>query len=169
MKHIQNKKERPFLALYRVLLGIVFVLALGIAGGTVYAVLRGPGAPGAGAATGPHGAAAVPSGSQDSPGERVFTGIDRIRASTGGEAPAAVILSVTFPYDPGDRFFVEELSARVGDFRRMSMEYFASLTSGDLTRLTEDEIKAELLRRYNAGLRLGRISVLYFNEFMIIE
>jgi hypothetical protein len=49
------------------------------------------------------------------------------------------------------------------------MEYFASLTRGDLARLNEAGIKAELLRRYNASLRLGSIGLLYFNEFMIIE
>ncbi|MDR1211937.1 MAG: flagellar basal body protein FliL [Spirochaetaceae bacterium] len=154
-----KKAQSVLHVVYRVLLVLAVLLGLCIVSGTVYAVLKGPGAPpGAAASSGD-----VPAG------ERVFTGIDRIRASTGGERPAAVILSVTFPYDPSDRFFVEELSARVGDFRRVSVEYFASLTSGDLTRLNEGEIKAELLRRYNAGLRLGRISVLYFNEFMILE
>jgi hypothetical protein len=158
MKHLQTKKKRPSLVLYRVLLGMAFVLALGIAGGTVYALLRGP----------------RPSPApvwREEPGAnaQIFTGIGRIRASTRGEAPAAVVLDVTFPYDPEDRFFAEELSAKVGDFRRQSAGYFASLSAGDLARLNEGEIKAELLRRYNSSLRLGKIGLLYFNEFMIIE
>jgi hypothetical protein len=80
-----------------------------------------------------------------------------------------VILAVGFPYDPGDLFFAEELSARVGDFRRLSAEYFASLSAGELLELGEGIVKAELLRRYNSALRLGRIGRLYFNEYMIIQ
>jgi flagellar basal body-associated protein FliL len=156
MNKIQHTKNRSPLVLYRILLGIVFGLVLCISGGTVYALLRGR-PPVSAVREGP-GAA-----------DRIFTGIGRIRAATGGESPAAVILAVTFPYDPDDRFFAEELSAKVGDFRRISAAYFASLSAGELARLAEGEIKAELLRRYNAGLRLGRIGLLYFNEFMIIE
>jgi hypothetical protein len=155
VRNIQNEGRRPLLVLYRVLLGLVLVLALGIAGGTGYALLRRP--------------PSAPPREETGDDQRIFTGIGRIRASTGGEVPAAVILSVSFPYDPEDRFFAEELSARVGDFRLQSAGYFASLSAEDLARLDEGEIKAELLRRYNAALRLGKIGRLYFNEFMIIE
>ncbi|MDR0389521.1 MAG: flagellar basal body protein FliL [Spirochaetaceae bacterium] len=155
MKKLQNKQKGPSLILYRVLLGLVFALVLGIAFGTVYAVLKRP----------PVSVAVEQAGETG----RIFTGMGRIRASTGGDAPATVILAVSFPYDPDDRFFVEELSARVGDFRRISLEYFASLNAGELARLDEAAIKAELLRRYNAGLRLGKIGRLYFNEFMVLE
>ncbi|MDR1429004.1 MAG: flagellar basal body protein FliL [Spirochaetaceae bacterium] len=154
-----KKAQGVLPVVYRVLLVLVVLLGLCIVCGTVYALLRGPG----------RGTAPKEAGFPAVSGEKVFTGIDRIRAATGGDAPAAVILSLTFPYDPGDRFFAEELSAKVGDFRRTAVEYFASLTAGDLARLKESEIKAELLRRYNAGLRLGSIELLYFNEFMIIE
>jgi flagellar basal body-associated protein FliL len=155
MKKLQNRKDGSALVLCRILLGIVCVLALCITGGTVYALLRG----------------AVPGPDGDGEGafETVFTGIGRIRVFTGGESPAAVILAVSFPYDPEDRFFAEELSARVGEFRRLSAGYFASLSAGELRGLDEGLVKAELLTRYNAALRLGSIGRLYFNEYMIIE
>jgi flagellar basal body-associated protein FliL len=161
VKKPRNKQKGPFLVLYRVLWGIAFVLVLCIAGGTVYALLRGPGAR----------LRVTPASPREGSGgvEQVFTGIGRIRALSGGSPQAAVILAVSFPYDPGDRFFAEELSAKVGDFRRLSVEYFASLSAADLARLDEGTVKAELLSRYNALLRLGRIDRLYFNEYMIIE
>jgi flagellar basal body-associated protein FliL len=78
-----------------------------------------------------------------------------------------VIFSITFPYDPEDRVFAEELASRIRDFRQAALEYFGSFPAEELRSLDEDEIKTELLRRYNALLRLGRIEVLYISDFMI--
>jgi flagellar basal body-associated protein FliL len=80
-----------------------------------------------------------------------------------------VIFSVTFPYDGGDRAFAEELASRIPDFRRIALDYLGAFPVRELRSLDEAELKAELLRRYNAALRLGQIAALYFNDFNIIE
>jgi flagellar basal body-associated protein FliL len=106
----------------------------------------------------------VPSG-----GQQVFTGIGRIRASPeNGDSPM-VIVSITFPYFPADKPFSEELASRVKDFRTMAADYFKSFSAAELNSADESSLKEELLNRYNGILRLGRIEILYFNDFLIVE
>jgi flagellar basal body-associated protein FliL len=159
MKQIVDRSVKKLLILYRLLLAVLIALALIILGGTLYAlILRPSPAP-------PQGA------SRESPAEsdRIFTGIGRIRSVTADPEPSTVILSVAFPYIPEDRAFSEELASRVGELRRITADYLRSLSADELRRLAEGDIKAELLNRYNAHLRLGNIEVLYFSDFMILD
>ena len=99
---------------------------------------------------------------------QTFTGIGQIRISTADPQPVMVILFISFNYFPEDRAFSEELALRVRDLREIALEYIGSFTAGELQSLSEESIKAELLRRFNAVLRLGQIDVLFFSDFMII-
>jgi flagellar basal body-associated protein FliL len=80
-----------------------------------------------------------------------------------------VVLSVVFPYPPGDRPFTEELAGKVPLFRRIIRDYFGALSGDELKPLDERRAKGELLRRFNAELQLGKIELLLFNELMILE
>jgi len=97
-----------------------------------------------------------------------FTGIGRIRASTADPQPGMVILFVSFIYYPEDKAFSEELALRVRDFREIITDYIGSLSIAELHGQDEEALKAELLRRFNAVLRLGQIETLFFSDFMII-
>jgi hypothetical protein len=110
------------------------------------------------------------------PERAVFTGIGRLRIAAAGalsgadSAPRAVtVLSVVFPYPPGDRAFTEELAGKVPLFRRIVRDYFGALSRDDLISLDEQKAKDELLRRFNAELQLGKIELLLFSELMILE
>jgi flagellar basal body-associated protein FliL len=152
---------RGWTAVYRVLSGTAAALALILLAGTLYALLFRPGR------TEPQ---KQQSGLvQPSPDRGVFTGIGRLRAATAGPHPATIILSVTFPYPPNDKPFMEELASQTVNFRNAAHEYFASLSTEELRNKDEASIKAEILRRYNSLLRLGRIETLYFNEYLVIE
>jgi flagellar basal body-associated protein FliL len=139
-----------------------------ILGGTLYALVFRPKA--APPASSPASLAAPEAGISDA---SIFTGLGRLRCPTAdskaGANPGMVILQAVFPYYPGDRAFSEELVSRIRDFRETSAAYFAALTPEELGNKSDGEIKTELLARYNALLRLGRIETLYFNEYMIIE
>jgi flagellar basal body-associated protein FliL len=148
--------------LCRVLLVLTLGLVLVIAAGTVYAlVLRSKSA-----SASPAAAGSLPPASPDA---AVFTGLGRLRCPTAGSSPAMVILQAAFPYFPGDRPFSEELVSRIRDFRSLTAGYFAALSPEELRVKGEDEVKVELLAQYNALLRLGQITTLYFNEFMLID
>ena len=100
---------------------------------------------------------------------QTFTGIGQIRVFTADPQPGMVVLFISFNYYPDDTAFSEELAHRIRDFRDIATDYIGSFTVDDLQRLSEEIIKAELLRRFNAVLLLGQIDVLFFSDFMIIS
>jgi len=147
--------------LYRILKICLLALGLVIFAGTIYGVFfRTP-------------AGHTPAGQLTTPFEggegQTFTGIGRLRIPTADPQPGMVMLFVSFIYYPEDRAFSEELVLRIRDFREIITDYIGSLSVADLQRLDEEGIKAEILRRINAILRLGRIETLFFSDFMIIR
>ena len=148
---------------YRVLLIFFLLLVLIIIAGTLYWAFSGN--------RPPPGHIAFSQGNTEERGQgqgQVFNGIGQIRVSTADPQPGMVILFVSFNYNPDDRAFSEELALRIRDFREIVVNYFGSLSVSELRSLSEDNIKAELLLRFNAVLRLGRIDALFFTEFMVL-
>jgi flagellar basal body-associated protein FliL len=186
-----KKEAKPsslyLLAAYRVMVALVLLLVLFFVGGTLYALLGKPESPlfrlggaqdgierpGSGDPRGESSQSAVQPGAAQAGGAvSVFTGIGRLRiplAAPAGGPATTMILSIAFPYPLNDRPFTEELAARVPDFRSMAAGYFSSLPPGELRAPDEEKAKKEILRRYNAVLRLGRIEALYFSDLMIVE
>ena len=147
----------PFV--YRSLISCLIALALIIVIGTVYGVFfRTP-------AAGPTGQTAVPAEAGQG---LTFTGIGRLRISTSDPQPGLIILFVSFTYYPEDRAFSEELALRVRDFREITTDYIGSFSAAELQNRSEEDIKTELLRRFNAVLRLGKIETLFFSDFMLV-
>jgi flagellar basal body-associated protein FliL len=168
MARIAEHHSQGLLVLYRVLVIVFFSLIFLLLMGTLYAlVFRGP-APDREAAGNAAQNQGDPAEAGDDTGE-IFTGIGRIRALTAEPQAAAVILFVAFPYAPEDRAFSEELAAKIGRFREITAAYFASFSADELRQKEEAAVKEELRQQYNAILRLGSITQLYFNDYMIIE
>jgi len=145
-------------SLYRGLLICLLLLGIIIVGGTIYWVFF-------------HDNSPRPEQINDLPeiGGQTFTGIGRIRISTADPQPGMVILFVSFIYYPDDKVFSEELVLKIKDLREIITAYIGSFTVEDLQKQEEENIKHELLRRFNAVLLLGQIETLYFSDFMIIE
>ena len=159
MKSTEGKRLKTLSFVYRCLIGCLFALGLVIFAGTIYGVFF-------------RTAPSMPPERQESSRESTqgvpFTGIGRLRVSTAEEVPGMAIIFVSFIYYPGDRAFSEELALRIADFRDIISDYIGSFSSAALQMAEEDILKAELLRRFNAILRLGQIETLYFNDFMIV-
>jgi len=153
----RDRRTRILSSLYRGLLICLLLLGLIIIGGTIYWAFfyEKP-----------------PSDEQinvlPETGGQTFTGIGRIRIPTADPQPGMVILFVSFIYNPEDKVFSEELVLKIRDFREIIIDYIGSFTVEDLQKQEEENIKLELLRRFNALLRLGQIETLYFSDFMII-
>ena len=142
------------LLIYLISMGLVFI------GGTIFATLF---------RTNP----TIPEEERQIISERtaegqIFKGIGTIRVPTMDSHPGMVIISVSFVYHPEDKTFSEELVLRIGDFRDIVGGYIGSLSIAELQQSSEESIKVELLRRFNAILRLGKIETLYFGDFMIV-
>lgn len=161
MKRELDLPPRGLGFLYRALLILVWVLVIGILGGTFWAFRRPA------VKVGNPNAPANPT--QGVSSERFFTGIGRIRSPTADTTGATVILSIVFPYDSGDRPFSEELASRMKDFRTLTLHYLSLHTVKELRSLGDGGMKKELLDRFNGILRLGKIKLLYFNDYLIVE
>jgi flagellar basal body-associated protein FliL len=151
--------SRFLIWVYRVLLIIILLILTILLGGTLYALIvrDEPDAP--------PPPVSAPAGAETA----VFTGLGRLRVPTAGPEGGTVVLSVAFPYYPGDRPFSEELASRIRDLREITTTYLGSLSAAELGGTDEALLKRELLSRYNAALRLGSVETLYFDDFMIIE
>jgi len=158
---------------YRVLVVLALALAVVLITGSLYALFRSPN-------SGPLFRIGANGGKQGRRGPdtgvvspmalpNVFSGIGRLRIPLAGEPAAALVLSISFPYSADDRPFAEELASRIGDFRSIAAEYFASLPREKAVDLDEEAAKAGILGRYNAMLRLGSIETLYFGDLIIVE
>lgn len=162
------------LRLYRVLAAIALGLVLAIAAGTVYGLASGkrpapPAAPQEAAPGGEPSDAAPGKEAPAVPESGYFTGIGRIRAASAGASPAAVIVSIAFTYDRKDIAFSEELAAKTKAFREIAVAYFGTFTAAALREAGEPDLKAELLKRFNRELRLGRIEELFFSEYLVLD
>jgi flagellar basal body-associated protein FliL len=135
---------------------VAAALALVILAGTVWTLAR-------------QGRAPAPAPVEEGETGPAFINLGRLRLASSGSPPATVILSIAFPYPADDRAFSEELTARMADFRAVVADYFAASTAQELQDRDEALMKAELLDRCNALLRLGRIEALYFNDFLVLE
>lgn len=102
-----------------------------------------------------------------SDGIKVFSGIGRLRIPLSNSS--TLILSIAFPYQSNDLAFTEELAAKIGEFRSIASGYFSSLPPKELLNMDENAAKTEILRLYNASLRLGRIEALYFSDLIVLD
>lgn len=163
-----NHKHKTDKIILLFLLIVPVLLILVLAAGTVYALIfRAPDAPPLYSFASEQAQKEAPEAVVLSP--TVYTGIGTIRTTTADKEPATVILSVSFPYKMQDISFTEELDLVVPRLRTVTEEYLSTFTAQKLRVQTEEKVKSDLLSRYNALLRLGKIELLYFEDFMIIE
>ena len=158
--------------LLRIVNHVLFLLAAAmivlLIAGTIFALVRPSGADPLfrlGASGGAKNTGNAPEVQTDD--IRVFSGLGRLRIPLSDSS--TMVLSIAFPYSAGDIAFTEELAAKIDEFRDTANDYFYSLPAEKLVNFDEDAAKAEILSRFNAGLRLGRIEALYFSDMIIID
>jgi flagellar basal body-associated protein FliL len=169
MKRIKETSSGKLFIVFRILLLLLLIMVLMIAAGGIYAILRSP-------ESGPlfrlGKTRADVNNTEPHAETSVFNGIGRLRipvAGTGASSAATMIVSIAFPYPPGDRPYTEELASKIVNFRSISYDYFSSLPAGALINFNEEIAKTDLLRHFNEILRLGKIESLYFNDLLIVD
>lgn len=105
--------------------------------------------------------------------EVAYYELGTIRVSTAGEDSdengTVMILSPWLAYPAGDTVLYEELSRKSGAFRGIFQAYFSSRTKNQLLSETEEKIEAVLREEINADLALGKISDIYFTDYLFLE
>lgn len=169
MKIEYDRPSNKPLIVYRVIVVIFLAVIALLAAGSLYALIR------------PSNSqplfrlGAQPDGGRKNRNEAdgeatgVFSGIGTLRIPLSQQPAVTAIVSISFPYPASDRLFTEELASHIGEFRSIATAYFSSLPREKIVNLDEDAAKTEILRRYNAILRLGKITALYFGDFVIVD
>lgn len=101
-----------------------------------------------------------------------FNNIGQIRVFTKEDADAqksVLVLIPWFEYDGSDESFFEELDRKHLSIKALFTNYFQSHTKAELLALGEDKIKAELRALVNEGLVLGKITGIYFNDYLFLD
>ena len=96
-----------------------------------------------------------------------------IRVSTSKsdseEGGAIMVLSPWLAYPAGDTVFFEELSRKSGSIKGTFQAYFSSRTKNQLLTETEEKIVQVLIEEINADLALGKVSGIYFTDYLFLE
>ena len=102
-----------------------------------------------------------------------FNEIGQIRTFTLEEGEnsekAVVILTPWFEYDGTDKAFFEELDRKHLSIKTLLTKYFSSHTRSELLSKGERKIKDELKIQINDTLVLGKISDIYFNDYLFLD
>ena len=99
--------------------------------------------------------------------------LGRLRISTtqadSQEGGSIIVLSPWLAYPAGDTVFFEELSRKSGSIKGIFQSYFSARTKNQLLTETEEHIEAVIKEEINADLALGKISDIYFTDYLFLE
>lgn len=99
----------------------------------------------------------------------IFGDIGVLRAATADTAPVTIVVSPFFPYKKDDVAFREELVSKKQPMRLAVLEWFHEHTVQEINTLGESGVKTDLIQKINSLLVLGKIDILYFDEYMAIQ
>ncbi|WP_294428728.1 flagellar basal body-associated FliL family protein [uncultured Treponema sp.] len=94
---------------------------------------------------------------------RVFTKEDE------NQQKSVIVLIPWFEYDGTDNSFYEELDRKHLNLKSILMNYFQNHTKHELMQLGEEKIKTELKEKVNESLVLGKITGIYFNDYLFLD
>ncbi|MBO6218114.1 MAG: flagellar basal body-associated FliL family protein [Treponema sp.] len=101
-----------------------------------------------------------------------FNEIGQIRVFTREDEKSkksVIILVPWLEYDGNDQAFYEELDRKHLSIKNLLTTYFATRTKEELLNLGESKIKSELKEQVNETLVLGKITSVYFNDYLFLD
>ena len=90
-------------------------------------------------------------------------------AADSEESGSIMVLSPWLAYPAGDTVFYEELSRKSGAIKGIFQAYFSARTKNQLLTETEERISQIIIEEINADLALGKISDIYFTDYLFLE
>ena len=156
--------------LNKILLGIIAGLLLVILIGTIVGLVgKKKNTPEALISQGKAVSLMVPSDTD----EVTYFELGTIRISTAqadsAEGGTIMILSPWLAYPAGDTVLYEELSRKSGSIKGIFQAYFSARTKNQLLTETEERIVQIIMEEINADLALGKVSDIYFTDYLFLE
>ena len=85
------------------------------------------------------------------------------------EGGSIMVLSPWLAYPAGDTVLYEELARKSGSIKGIFQAYFSARTKNQLLTETEEHIESVIKDEINADLALGKISDIYFTDYLFLE
>ncbi|MDD5930444.1 MAG: flagellar basal body-associated FliL family protein [Spirochaetales bacterium] len=105
--------------------------------------------------------------------ETAYYEVGRIRITTekedGSEISPVLVISPWLSYPKEDSVFYEEIARKVPAIKGIMQSYFSSKTKNELLQETEEVIEKKLVAEINAQFTLGKISDIYFTDYIFLE
>ena len=105
--------------------------------------------------------------------EVTYFELGTLRISTAGEkseeSGTIMVLSPWLAYPAGDTILFEEISRKSGAIKGIFQAYFSARAKNQLLTETEEHIEAVIKDEINADLALGKISDIYFTDYLFLE
>ncbi|MBQ0052551.1 MAG: flagellar basal body-associated FliL family protein [Treponema sp.] len=80
-----------------------------------------------------------------------------------------MVLNPWLEYDQENMALYEELDRKLVSIKSTINNYFSSRTKAEIIAMSEEQIKEELKGQINAGLVLGKVTRIYFNDYMFLN
>jgi flagellar basal body-associated protein FliL len=90
-------------------------------------------------------------------------------AADSEEGGSLMVITPWLAYPAGDTVFYEELSRKSGSIKGIFQAYFSARSKNQLLTETEEHIEAVIKDEINADLALGKISDIYFTDYLFLE
>ena len=91
------------------------------------------------------------------------------KTEDAGDPGTLLIVSPWFSYPDGDIQLYEELSQKDRLIKTIISNYFMSYTKGELIDKGEKKIKEELKEQINNQLVMGKITTVYFDQYIFFD
>ena len=105
--------------------------------------------------------------------ETAYYEVGRIRITTekedGSEISPVLVISPWLSYPKEDSVFYEEIARKIPAIKGIMQSYFSSKTKNELLQETEEVIEKKLVAEINAQFTLGKISDIYFTDYIFLE
>lgn len=104
-----------------------------------------------------------------------YTGLGSIRCITApaeddeADIGTALVITPWLSYPEDDTVFYEELARKRLIISGIFTSYFSARTKNQLLSTTEDKIKQDLMEEINEQMSLGKISAIYFTDYIFLE
>ena len=156
--------------LNKILFAIIIFLVVVIALGTIFALLnRKNNTPEALISQGKAESLMAPADTT----EATYFELGTLRISTASEESdengCVMVLSPWLAYPTGDTVLFEEISRKSGAIKGIFQAYFSARTKNQLLTETEEYIEKVIKDEINADLALGKISDIYFTDYLFLE
>ncbi len=80
-----------------------------------------------------------------------------------------MVLSPWLAYPAGDSVFYEELARKKGVLKAVIQQYFSERTKEEILSQSEELIIQTIMNQINKNLSLGKVSDVYFTDYLFLE